>query len=191
MGFIKNIGSRFFGITDSDDELEDLDQDEDDEEEEEEDEEDGERRGLVTRLKGVFKRKRDDDPDEDEPDDAGSIPSRGTNPPVQYRDGNIIKDSRMVNIEPEPHCERIVRVRQIDECRDIIQFLLDGESVLLNLENVDPKDCGRIVDLLSGAAFALSGRIIKVAHLSYLLAPQNVNVIEMNGYGMNNQSRFR
>ncbi|MBQ7487335.1 MAG: cell division protein SepF [Clostridia bacterium] len=187
MGFIKDIGSRFFGITDSDEEVEDLDQEEDDEE----DEDDGERRSFTEILKGVFNRKYEDDPDEDEQDEVVTGSSRTVPPPVQVRDGNIIKDSRLVNVEPEPHCERIVRVRQIDECRDIIQFLLDGESVLLNLENVDPKDCGRIVDLLSGAAFALSGRIIKVAHLSYLLAPQNVNVIEMNGYGMNNQSRFR
>lgn len=29
---------------------------------------------------------------------------------------------------------------------------------MLNLENIDPKDCGRVVDLLSGAAFALQGQ---------------------------------
>ncbi|MFR5788755.1 MAG: cell division protein SepF [Christensenellales bacterium] len=51
----------------------------------------------------------------------------------------------------------MVNVRQIEECREIIKYLLRGESVLLNLENIDPKDCGRVVDLLSGAAFALPG----------------------------------
>ena len=88
------------------------------------------------------------------------------------------------------HCERIVNVRQIEECREIIKCLLRGESVLLNLENIDPKDCGRVVDLLSGAAFALQGRMLKVAHLSYLLAPENVEVIEGDVYG-NPQTRYR
>ena len=82
------------------------------------------------------------------------------------------------------HCRSAYcqRVRQIEECREIIKYLLRGESVLLNLENIDPKDCGRVVDLLSGAAFALQGRMLKVAHLSYLLAPENVEVIEEDVY---------
>ena len=188
MGFIKNIGSRFFGITDADDESEEMEQEEvDDEDEESEDEE--ERKGLGSIFQKIFGRNREEEPDDDyddSPERPVSPPQQPKGTPVQVLDGNIIRDSRMTNV----HSERIVRVRQIDECRDIIKYLLDGESVLLNLENVDPKDCGRIVDLLSGAAFALSGRMIKVAHLSYLLAPSNVNIIEMNGYGVN-QSRYR
>ena len=88
------------------------------------------------------------------------------------------------------HCERIVNVRQIEECREIIKYLLRGESILLNLENIDPKDCGRVVDLLSGAAFALQGRMLKVAHLSYLLAPENVEVIEEDVYAAS-RMRYR
>ena len=102
------------------------------------------------------------------------------------RRSNVIHDSRMsgrAQQEPEfSHRERIVTVRQIEECREIIQYLLHGESVMLNLENIDPKDCGRVVDLLSGAAFALQGSMLKVAHLSYLLAPENVEVIEEDLY---------
>ncbi len=90
----------------------------------------------------------------------------------------------------QSHCERIVNVRQIEECREIIKYLLRGESVLLNLENIDPKDCGRVVDLLSGAAFALQGRMLKVAHLSYLLAPENVEVIEEDVYAAS-RMRYR
>ena len=81
-------------------------------------------------------------------------------------------------------------INSIEECRAIIQYLLRGESVLLNLENIDPKDCGRVVDLLSGAAFALQGRMIKVAHLSYLLAPENVEIIEEDIYAAA-QPRYR
>ena len=48
-----------------------------------------------------------------------------------------------------------------------------------------------MVDLLSGAAFALSGRMIKVAHLSYLLAPENVEIIEEDLYAANRGVRYR
>ena len=112
----------------------------------------------------------------------------------QSRHSNVIHDSRMdpraAQEAQYTHCERIVNVRQIEECREIIKYLLRGESVLLNLENIDPKDCGRVVDLLSGAAFALQGRMLKVAHLSYLLAPENVEVIEEDVYAAS-RMRYR
>ena len=129
----------------------------------------------------------EEDVDEEEDEDE---------PPRTQRSGNVIHDPRMsaqaaASAEPQyTHCERIVCVRQIDECREIIKCLLRGESVLLNLENIDPKDCGRVVDLLSGAAFALQGRMLKVAHLSYLLAPENVEIIEGNLYPAG-QARYR
>ena len=93
----------------------------------------------------------DEDEEEDEPQGRR-----------QSRHSNVIHDSRMdpraAQEAQYTHCERIVNVRQIEECREIIKYLLRGESVLLNLENIDPKDCGRVVDLLSGAAFALPGQ---------------------------------
>ena len=113
---------------------------------------------------------------------------------IMGRHSNVIHDSRMdpraAQEAQYTHCERIVNVRQIEECREIIKYLLRGESVLLNLENIDPKDCGRVVDLLSGAAFALQGRMLKVAHLSYLLAPENVEVIEEDVYAAS-RMRYR
>ena len=48
-----------------------------------------------------------------------------------------------------------------------------------------------MVDLLSGAAFALSGRMIKVAHLAYLLAPENVEIIEEDVYASANRGGVR
>ena len=110
------------------------------------------------------------------------------------RRGNVIHDARMdaraAQEAQYTHCERIYNVRQIEECREIIKYLLRGESIMLNLENIDPKDCGRVVDLLSGAAFALQGRMLKVAHLSYLLAPENVEVIEEDAY-VQGRMRYR
>ena len=126
----------------------------------------------------------DEEEDEEEPRPARSSGRRS----------NVIHDSRMDPRAAQEvqytHCERIVNVRQIEECREIIKYLLRGESVLLNLENIDPKDCGRVVDLLSGAAFALQGRMLKVAHLSYLLAPENVEVIEEDVYAAS-RMRYR
>ena len=141
-----------------------------------------------SRRNNIGRRAVEEEEDEEE-DEEEPRPARSSG-----RRSNVIHDSRMDPRAAQEvqytHCERIVNVRQIEECREIIKYLLRGESVLLNLENIDPKDCGRVVDLLSGAAFALQGRMLKVAHLSYLLAPENVEVIEEDVYAAS-RKRYR
>lgn len=197
MGLFRKFGT-IFGFTDADDEDEDYngepeEDEETDEDDEDEDEEEESRGSLINRVFGGLKKKNSGQtPPEEIPPQVQQQPKRPG--PGHVRDGNIIVDPRLTNEadgQMAEHRELVVRMHQIDECREIIKYLLSGDSVLLNLENVDPKDCGRIVDLLSGAAFALSGTMVKVAHLSYLLAPVNVKVIEMNGYGMNNRTRYQ
>ncbi len=172
MSFWETLSKKLGFIADEDDDRsEELDENEL-MDEEEDDEEQEPRRSFRFPGSG-FSRRREEE--EEEPEEE---------PYRSPRRSNVIHDQRM-NARAEQqytHCERIVNVRQIEECREIIKYLLHGESILLNLENIDPKDCGRVVDLLSGAAFALQGRMIKVAHLSYLLAPENVKIVEEDIY---------
>ena len=182
MSFLSDLSHKL-GFTSGDDdradELEDRELPEDEEEEDypEEDEERG-----AFRIPNPFRRSQPRSRVVEESDDEDTVPVQNTGR------GNIIHDPRMESRNAQgsqasssyTHRERIIDVRQIDDCRHIIRYLLEGESVLLNLENIEPKDCTRVVDLLSGAAFALQGRLVKIAHLSYLLTPQNVEVIEAN-----------
>ena len=197
MSFLSSL-SRKLGFTggDEDDRSEELEENElEDEEEYEEDEEEDAGTGFSFRFpfgnSGRFGRRNasyEDDEEEEEEEIEEPVRHQGVSGKASPRknSGNVIHDARMdprmVQETQFTHCERIVNVRQIEECREIIKYLLRGESILLNLENIDPKDCGRVVDLLSGAAFALQGRMIKVAHLSYLLAPANVEIIEEDMY---------
>lgn len=194
MNFLSSL-SRKLGFTggDEDERDEELEENELEDEEEEDEEE-------VTTFSFKFpfggtRRSRQQNVvyEEDEEEEAPVQPHREFGHQASRR-GNVIHDVRMDPRAAQEvqytHCERIVNVRQIEECREIIKHLLHGESILLNLENIDPKDCGRVVDLLSGAAFALQGRMIKVAHLSYLLAPENVEIIEEDVYA-SGHARFR
>ena len=192
MSFLSDL-SRKLGFTsgadDREEELEDSDLPED-EEDEDYPEEESVRSSF--RIPNPFRGRSASNTEEAEEDEEEPVQTRSS------RRSNVIHDVRMESRggqgaqEPSPytHCERIVDVREIEECRHIIRYLLEGESVLLNLENIDPKACARVVDLLSGAAFALQGRLIKVAHLSYLLAPQNVEVIEPKG-SVSDRARYR
>ena len=187
MSFLSSL-SRKLGFTGGDEDERDQEELEENELEDEE-EEDEEASGFSFRFPfGGGRRNRQHSIEHDEEDDEESVPAARREPQNHYstRRGNVIHDTRMdaraVQEAQYTHCERIFNVRQIEECREIIKYLLHGDSILLNLENIDPKDCGRVVDLLSGAAFALQGRMIKVAHLSYLLAPENVEIIEEDVY---------
>lgn len=194
MGFLSSL-SRKLGFTggDEDERSEELEEYELEDEEEDEEEE-AEPRFSFKFPFGNAQGRQQPVYDEEEDEEEEPVRKQPQSRPSTKR-GNVIHDARMdprAAQEPQyTHCERIVNVRQIEECREIIKYLLRGESVLLNLENIDPKDCGRVVDLLSGAAFALQGRMIKVAHLSYLLAPECVQVVEEDLYAANRGVRYR
>ena len=198
MNFFTTLSEKLGFKPKENDEEREEDELEDDEEQDDEDEEEDEERPSRFSLNNPFgkgkkqaasgrRKPAAEEYDEDEEEDEPQVRR-------QSRHSNVIHDSRMdpraAQEAQYTHCERIVNVRQIEECREIIKYLLRGESVLLNLENIDPKDCGRVVDLLSGAAFALQGRMLKVAHLSYLLAPENVEVIEEDVYAAS-RMRYR
>ena len=187
MGFLSSL-SRKLGFTGGDEDERDEELEDNELEDEEEDDEEEEASFSFKFPFGSNRRNRQQAVYEDDEEEEQAPPPRRDTHSAQAssRRGNVIHDARMDARAAQEvqytHCERIVSVRQIEECREIIKHLLHGESVLLNLENIDPKDCGRVVDLLSGAAFALQGRMIKVAHLSYLLAPENVEIIEEDVY---------
>lgn len=189
--FIEKLG--YFGDAEEEQDEEELEEDGTEEEafDEEEEEASGAFLGrILSPFAGRGRRRTVQQAAEEEP--VQPVPVRETRSAVR---DNVIRDERLTARPQQQgstrHTEHVVNVRQIEECREIIKCLLSGESVLLNLENVDPKDCGRIVDLLSGAAFALQGRMIKVAHLAYLLAPQTVEVVEEQDGSAGYQGRYR
>lgn len=195
MSFLSSL-SRKLGFTGGDEDERDEELEDNELEDEGEDDGEAEDSGFSFRFPfGSAMRGKQQATYEDEEEEPAPQPRRQEpQSRASSRRGNVIHDARMdprAAQEPQyTHCERIVNVRQIEESREIIKYLLRGESILLNLENIDPKDCGRVVDLLSGAAFALQGRMIKVAHLSYLLAPENVEIIEEDIYAAN-RARYR
>ena len=69
-------------------------------------------------------------------------------------------------------------ITTLEECRDVIDILVDNNIVLLMLEGMDSALSQRAVDLLSGAAFALHATIKKASEGTYLIAPRTVVVSE-------------
>ena len=55
--------------------------------------------------------------------------------------------------------------------------LRSRKAVIVNMENVDKDMARRVVDFLSGCAYALDGKVKKVAQSTYLFCPHNMEVI--------------
>ena len=55
--------------------------------------------------------------------------------------------------------------------------LRSRKAVIVNMENIDKAMARRVVDFLSGCAYALDGKVKKVAQATYLFCPHNMEII--------------
>ena len=54
--------------------------------------------------------------------------------------------------------------------------LRSRKAVIVNMENIDKAMARRVVDFLSGCAYALDGKVKKVAQATYLFCPHNMEI---------------
>lgn len=71
----------------------------------------------------------------------------------------------------------IVTPIRFEDVSDIAEHLRDKRAVVLNLESCDKEIARRLVDFLSGCAYALDGKIKKIAISTYLITPYNVDIV--------------
>ena len=84
---------------------------------------------------------------------------------------------RVVSISPGVQLQVIlVKPDRFDQVSEIADHLRAKEAVVLNLENTTKDIARRLVDFLSGVAYALDGKIKKVAVSTYLITPYNVSI---------------
>lgn len=64
-----------------------------------------------------------------------------------------------------------------NDCTKAADDLRDKKGIIVNLENVDKALSRRVVDFLTGCAYALDGKVNKIAQATYLFSPHNMNVV--------------
>ncbi len=67
--------------------------------------------------------------------------------------------------------------RSFDEAGDLVQHLVQGRSIVMTLEGVPTDLARRLLDFLSGIAYALQGKITPISAKTYFVTPQNVDVL--------------
>ncbi|MBR2716294.1 MAG: cell division protein SepF [Oscillospiraceae bacterium] len=86
--------------------------------------------------------------------------------------------NKVVNIHATARLQVVlVMPEQYEAAREIADHLRDKRTVVLNLENTSKDVSRRILDFVSGVAYAQDGKIKKVAVSTFIVTPYNVDIL--------------
>lgn len=84
---------------------------------------------------------------------------------------------KVLNINSNKPSVVLFRPTRYGECTKAADDLRSRKAVIVNMEDVDPNTACRVVDFLSGCAYALDGKVRKIATDTYLFCPQSMDVM--------------
>lgn len=71
---------------------------------------------------------------------------------------------------------KIITPKVYEDAREITEFLINGNTVLLNMDGINRDIAIRILDYLKGAIQVVGGLMTKVGKTTLVVAPKNVDV---------------
>ena len=114
--------------------------------------------------------------DEDEEfEDFEDVPRKDT-----FEDRRVKADERrnkVVNIHATTQLKVVlVKPERFENASEIADQLKDKRTVVLNLESTNKDIARRLIDFLSGVAYAGEGKIKRVAANTYIITPYHVDI---------------
>ncbi len=70
----------------------------------------------------------------------------------------------------------VIKPTNVDDSREITDTLLDGHTVVLNVEGLDTDIAQRIIDFTSGSTYAIGGNLQKISHFIFIATPKSVEI---------------
>ena len=70
----------------------------------------------------------------------------------------------------------VIKPVTVDDGREIVDTLLNGRAVILNLEGLDVEMAQRIIDFTSGACFAIQGNLQRVSNYIFVVTPVSIEI---------------
>ena len=99
--------------------------------------------------------------------------------PVNSRENSreLERRNKVVNIHTTTQLQVVlVKPERFENASEIADHLRDKRTVVLNLEQTDKNIARRLIDFLSGVAYAGEGKIKKVAANTYIITPYHVDI---------------
>ena len=126
-----------------------------------------------------------DDEDDDYEEDVGRDSEPTYFEPREPRESSRRKEvpaeerrNKVVNIHATTQLKVVlVKPERFENASEIADHLREKRTVVLNLEGTNKDVARRLVDFLSGVAYANEGKIKKVAISTYIITPYNVDIL--------------
>ena len=102
-----------------------------------------------------------------------------------YND-DVVEDSFASDVQPVPAepeafapaapALKIVNPKEYKDAVEIANLLINGNTILLNIESIAKEQAIRLLDYLNGAVHVAGGIMTKVSKTTIVIAPKNVDV---------------
>ena len=71
---------------------------------------------------------------------------------------------------------KIITPKSYEDAKEITEFLMNGNTILLNMDGIGREVAMRVIDYLKGALQVVGGMMTKVGRTTLVVAPKNVDV---------------
>ena len=117
----------------------------------------------------------DEDEDYDDEDELDEAPPRRE--PSFERVKSEDRHNKVVNIHATTQLKVVlVKPERFENASEIADHLKDKRTVVINLESTNKDIARRLIDFLSGVAYAGEGKIKKIAANTYIITPYHVDI---------------
>lgn len=135
---------------------------------------------MFDKVKSMLGVGEDDVDDYYDADDMFINSSRGGAAPEEEYQPEMTpnKRNKVVNINATTQLQVVlVKPERFDDASTVADHLNAKRTVVLNLESTNKEVSRRMVDFLSGVAYANHGQIQRVANSTFIITPCNVDIM--------------
>lgn len=101
-------------------------------------------------------------------------------------------NDKVVKLKTQPQKSFTVislKPSKFEEAKEAGDMLKHGNTVVLNISNLDEIQAKRVVDFVNGVTYGLNGSSMSISHDVIICAPNNIALKENNKYSFGEVSR--
>ena len=135
--------------------------------------------GMFDKIKGIMGVPEEDEYEDDlEFEGQDSFLPKEEYAPQETAMPETKRSNKVVNINSTMQLQVVlVKPERFDDASAIADHLNAKRTVVLNLESTNKETSRRLVEFLSGVAYANNGQIKRVANSTFIIAPYNVDIM--------------
>lgn len=133
---------------------------------------------LIEKFKNLMSDPDDEEYEDEAEDEMDFVSKSEDNTSENTSVDNTRRSNKVVNIHATAQLQVVlVKPERFEDASSVADHLNAKRTVVLNLESANKDVARRILDFLSGVAYANDGQIKKVANCTFIITPYNVGIM--------------